>query len=319
MSDDKQNVSVTFHQRWLDFTHTFGNEGYFEDGLVASMKNMHDLCRIFFGEEAAARGFNRIVRGGFPQHGEYEPWDEILDDEFSSIYSDTRIGQLAHDLTAYAQEGIVLLTATNATQREDWLSQQIEAARTILDLLPVDHWKLREEHLIKVFQKAEVRWKIDTGEPINARELALLSNRALQTIKNKLAKNSREIEGTEKVIEAREALLWLETQKDFKTSIWREQEDTIADEAPEDLGKVFFVPIAKDGSLFHPGIHREGKYLIDLEGREQAFEDFHAALAVLHSMRFPQWRRPTSEGVWTRVRGVEWRRYTWDELSELTG
>ena len=44
-------------------------------------------------------------------------------------------------------------------------------------------------------------------------------------------------------------------------------------------------------------------HLLGGEGRERAVEDFDEALSILATMDIPTWRRPTSGGIWTRVRG----------------
>lgn len=320
MSIASPDIDQLVHERWLEFTRTFGNEGFFEEGVIGSMMSISKICEIFFGDVHASAGLNRMVRGAFPHRSEEENWEDILEDEFSMIFSETAIGHLLHDLTAYADFGIVLATARDSRQREEFLSKQIGAAKTLLRVLPVKQWGLDGEHLVKLLRKAIARWKVDTGQHVDAKELALLSGRALQTIKNKLAGKPAEIIGNQNRIEAREAAAWLAAQKDFNTSIWRDQDDT-ADlvETDRGLGEVLFLPVAKDGSVFHPGVRREGKYLVDEEGREREIEAFEEALASLQSMVFPQWRRPTAEGVWTRVRAVEWRRYSADEVTRLAG
>lgn len=313
-----ENIKELEHERWLEFSHAFGNEGFFEDGIILAVDKMASLCGIMFGEDNASAGFTRMVAGIFEGHSKEEDWSTILDVNSSSIYSETPGGQLLHDLTAYADYGIVLAATRDNEQREQLLATQVQTAERLLELLPVERWNLSGEYLIILICKASTRWKLDNDKPVTARELALLSGRALQTIKNKLSGRFREIIGTEKCIEAREANAWLSVQKDFKASIWRHQNDE-ASLAQLDRGYegVMFLPVAKDGSVFHPGVRREGKYLIDEEGREREFEDFEEALEALQLMMFPQWRRPTEEGGWTRVRSVEWRRYSALEVTQM--
>lgn len=314
-----ENKKDIEHERWLEFSHSFGNDGFFEDGIILAVDKMASLCGIIFGEDNASAGFTRMVAGIFKGHSQQEDWSTILDVNSSSIYSETPGGQLLHDLTAYADYGIVLATTRNLAQREKLLESQIKQVQGLLELLPLQQWGLANERLTQLIEKATARWKLDNAEPVNATELSVLSGRALQTIKNKLSGQYKEIRGTQKRIEASEALAWLAAQKDFMMSIWREQDDPEAvDFFDTGLGHVFFLPVAKDGSVFHPRVKRDGKYLIDESGRERAIEDFDEALEVLQSMHFPQWRRPTREGQWTRVKGIEWRRYSKDELDAMT-
>ena len=314
-----KNIKELEHERWLEFSHAFGNEGFFEDGIILAVDRMASLCGIMFGEDNASAGFTRMLAEIFKGHSQEEDWSTILDVNSSSIYSETPGGQLLHDLTAYADYGIILATTRNLAQREKLLEGQIKQAQGFLELLPLQQWGLANERLTQLIEKATARWKLDNAEPVNATELSVLSGRALQTIKNKLSGQYKEIRGTQKKIEASEALAWLATQKDFKMSIWREQDDPeVVDLFDVGLGQVFFLPVAKDGSVFHPNVKRDGKYLIDENGRERAIEDFDEALEALQSMHFPQWRRPTREGQWTRVKGIEWRRYSKDELDTIT-
>ncbi|TMV07538.1 hypothetical protein FGK63_08685 [Ruegeria sediminis] len=319
MKNASNDINQLFHERWLDFTYSFGNDGFFENGVERSMRAIAEICAIFFGEEHAAAGLNKMVRGPFPNWKESDKWDHILEEEFTSIHAETAIGQLLHDLTAYANFGIVVAPARDARQRETLLANQLETAERLLQLLPTDLWDLESEHLVTLVQKALARWKLDCGQYVNATELALLSGKALQTIKNKLAGKPAEIVGNQNRIDAREALGWLQTLRDFKPSIWREQDDSEAlATIDRGLAEVLFLPVAKDGSVFHPGVQRDGKYLIDGEGVEREVNDFAEALQNLQLMTFPQWRRPTPEGVWTRVRATEWRRYSADEIEMMS-
>lgn len=303
------------HQRIVDFQHSFGNQDFFEEGVIRSLDAMFELCASYLGEEFASRGFDTMVSCAFQRNDSDLGWREILDEDYCGIYSETKIGNLLHDLTAYADFGIVLATARDDEQRYQLLANQIQRAERLLALLPSQVWGLDDEHLVAVLRKSLARWKVDNGVSVSALELAVLSGRAPQTIKNKLAGNPAEINGSQMRIEAVEAAAWLSAQSDFNNSIWRNQSDAVSvAESDEGLGEVVFVPVAKDGSTFHAGLSKDGKYLIDGEGAEREFNDFDEALSALQKMQFPQWRRPTPEGRWTRVRGVEWRRVTQDEL-----
>jgi hypothetical protein len=180
--------------------------------------------------------------------------------------------------------------------------------KRFLNVLPVEHWKLEAEDLVSIARRTIVRWKLDAGEPINAAELALLSRKARQTINNKLAR-PQEIIGSQPHIKAKDALDWLACQPDFYLSIWQEQDDSDTFSDPErEMDDIAFVPVAKDGTFFHPGLRRDGVYLVDTEGAEQKIKDFDAALEILQKMYFPEWRRPAEGGRWTRVRGLSWQR-----------
>ncbi|MGC9419519.1 MAG: hypothetical protein ACP5EN_11180 [Rhodovulum sp.] len=309
-----------FHERHIEFTQLFGGDEFFEDGLLKAIDKTFELTSIFFGEDVATKGYDTMVRAALPGEDHSRGWQYCLDDAASGLYSELPVGHVFHDLYAYGHYGIVLTTSRTAQQREEVLSKQIEVARQLLQLLPLDAWELEAEDLVKNARRAIVRWTLDMGDPVTAEELALLSGKARQTIKNKLAGKYAEISGSHQRIEAAEALAWLSVQKDFRMSIWREQDDT---EALEEEAKMFaevrFIPVARDGSCFHPGLRKDGVFLVDAEGREQSIPDFDDALAVLQKMPWPEWRRPAEGGRWTRVRGVDWRRMTMEDLEVLAG
>jgi hypothetical protein len=315
----KEELAEEAERRISEFIDTFGDNGFFEDGMIKALETMFQLSEIFFGTECAKRGFDAMVSCALPDGWSPDKsWREQLDDVFGLIYSDTHLGELLHDLTAYCDFGVVLTLARDEEKRQAVLASRIEQIEQLIALLPVEAWGLDGERLLVVIRKSLARWKLDNGEALSAEELAVLSGRAFQTIKNKLSGDPSEIQGTQAHIEAAEANAWLSRQKDFYPSIWKNQDDTPAiAEREKGMGEVAFVPVAKDGSLFHPGVKRDGKYLVDSDGAEQEFESFDEALAILQRAHFPEWRRPTPEGRWTRVRGVDWRRVPLDRLNAM--
>ena len=316
MSDPTQTIDQIAHERWLEFTNSLGQDDYIEDGIIRAVQAMASICRVLFGDENADRGFDAMIRKIIPGRPDDETWEQILEEEPAAMFFETPFGQLMHDLKAYAEFGIVLTPARDKSQREELLQNQVLRASRLLNLLPVEQWGLEAEHMYEVIRKAIVRWKVDSGDRINAEELSILSGRALQTIRNNVAGKHSVRPGNQNRIDARDAEDWLRGQKDFYMSIWRQQDDTDSIATADlGLGKVLFLPVAKDGSVFHPGVRRHGKYVVDAEGRERELETFEEALQTLQSMYFPEWRRPTSEGIWTRVRAVEWRRYGEEDVA----
>jgi hypothetical protein len=66
----------------------------------------------------------------------------------------------------------------------------------------------------------------------------------------------------------------------------------------DSTGKVILVPVAGDGSTFGPDLARSGRYTVGAKGAEVQYDDFAAALAALHRMDTPHWRRPNAAGNW---------------------
>jgi hypothetical protein len=102
---------------------------------------------------------------------------------------------------------------------------------------------------------------------------------------------------------------WLKGRKEFFASIWQ-QPDEASPEAPSSdfSEEIVFVPVAADGSHFHPGLARGGRYSIGAKDQETRHDSFDDALAELHKMAVPRWRRPNEAGNWGIVSGREWKR-----------
>jgi hypothetical protein len=83
-------------------------------------------------------------------------------------------------------------------------------------------------------------------------------------------------------------------------------------------GEIREVPIAADGSIFHPGLERRRGYQIGPKGKEIYVSTFEDALARLKIMEpKPYWRRPNVNGIPGIVAGVGWRTIPEKELSRL--
>ena len=311
----KDSIQQEAEDRRLDFADTFGNDGNFEDGLLKCIDATAKICGIVFGREAANDAFQGMVAKYFGFLTKEMHWRAALDEEMSGLYSELPAGTLFHDLEAYANYGILTRPARDADQRDAVMEEMMGQAADFVEIVPAREWDLGFEHLTKIASKALVRWKLDKGDPIDADELATISERARQTIANNLGRTGKPIVGNARRIEANEARAWLNSLPDYRESIWRHQDDSellSLIEAP--LEGVCFVPVASDGSVFSEGSRRGGVFTIGREGNEEYVSDFTEALQKLQVMPTPIWRRPTETGVWTRVRGVEWRRV---ELREV--
>jgi hypothetical protein len=113
-------------------------------------------------------------------------------------------------------------------------------------------------------------------------------------------------------VPAREALDWLADRDAFFDSVWRTQTMGVAVEP--DLQDPVFVPVAADGSVFHPGLSRGAGYTVGRKGEERPIADYREALAELQRMPIPYWRRPNETGAWGTVRGQQWARM---EMADL--
>jgi len=318
-ADSKEYVNLTISDevdaRHADFAENFGNDGFFEDALITCLGQIDRICTVYFGEEASAAGLDAMVGHYFPKLVAEGGWRHALDEEFSGIYSALPIGGLFHDLDAYANYGIVLAPARDEAIREKLLAAMVTKAEGFLAAIPLDAWGIRHERAVALVQKASARFKLDTGQPVNAEELSAISGLAPQSIKNRLAGTTREIVGNQNKIEAREALAWLSSRKDFRPSLWRQQDDgETINHLEASMAEAVFIPVAADGSAFTTGSSKNGYFYVGAEGYERRFETYDEALLALQAMVTPVWRRPTAGGTWTRVRATGWRRIPRSEL-----
>ncbi|SFP84030.1 hypothetical protein [Tranquillimonas alkanivorans] len=118
------------------------------------------------------------------------------------------------------------------------------------------------------------------------------------------------------LVPAHEAKAWLEGRDSFFPSIWQSARPVQTAEIHtfyyEDP---IFVPQARDGSIFHPGLERRNGFTIGEKGREFQVPDFKDGLRELQVMPVPAWRRPSpGRGGWGIVRGITWTRVNWEEL-----
>lgn len=170
---------------------------------------------------------------------------------------------------------------------------------------------------------SRARLKLDNGTPITLHELAALSGVTPKRIQNAIYAKTDEapLVGKNGLIAPEACEPWL-SARDYQRSLWKQVNalaplveswgaDILLTEVERDevIEDYIFIPVANDGSVFHPGLMREGRYAIGQKGVEQAIESFEQALDQLSKMETPRWRRPNSEsGNWGIVSGQSWKR-----------
>jgi hypothetical protein len=310
-----ENSSSIIAERRAEFHDLFGGEEFLENSVIEATQQLWQVVGILYGEKAADRAFDHLVGACFPHAVREYGWRQALEEEANGIYSDTPAGTLLHDLTAYADYGIFVGLSRTVEERELIIGKQVEDGLALLLLIASTLEDAKTSPVWRIVTKAHARWKIDLGLPVNRDDLVVLSGLAEQSVRNRLSGKDREIHGTSDHVEADEALKWLKNQKKFVRSLWRYQDDSEAIEKLETaVRQPVFVPVAHDRTLFHPGLKKDGFYLVGDSGSEREFDDFDEALRALQEMLIPAWRRPTEKGRWTQVRGIDWRRVDWDQL-----
>ena len=253
----------------------------------------------------------------------FEPsaWAEELEDASSQAFSSWPMGAELHDLAAYAIYGIAL-DGDDESQRKTRIESLIENASALLAESPIAQWKLDVQGLTELetlVLLAQNRWALDHLGPVEPAALALFGGLAERSIRNMMAGPNKVFSHKDGLIPAQEALRWLETRDAFWNSIWRAETALPAMGDPgSDVDEPVFVPVARDGSVFQPGISRKNGFTVGAKGSEQRFAEFGEALAALHKMPVPYWRRPNERKIFGIVRGVRWERLDRSYLSVIS-
>lgn len=150
--------------------------------------------------------------------------------------------------------------------------------------------------------------EIVTGE-VDLQSLAILGGVTEGRIRNILSSGEGGLEKVGQSVTAVSAAAWLKGRKEFFASIWQQPDEVVPETASPDFADdVVFVPVAADGSVFHPGLARGGNFMIGAKGEEVPHPNFEDALRALQKMATPRWRRPNDVGNWGIVSGRDWKR-----------
>lgn len=151
---------------------------------------------------------------------------------------------------------------------------------------------------------------IDSGQgDVDLPSLALFGGVSEGRIRNMLSGGEGGLERVGQRVSASSAAAWLKGRKDFFASIWQQPDAVPPTPADPDFSdEVLFVPVASDGTHFHPGLARSGGFTVGPKGAEVQYPTFTEALAALQRMATPRWRRPNEAGNWGTVSGRDWKR-----------
>ncbi|WP_109260980.1 hypothetical protein [Hyphobacterium indicum] len=289
-----------------------------------------------------------------PDENWRETWSKI--DGWDASSTPPFLDEL-HDLSAFAKYGIVTLWdiepgAVDMASTENHIRHRIDQVKNLPKWVQgvcakIDQFErlaLRNEggktelfHLTHVRDHARARIKYDAGETLTVGELAILSGVSTKRLQNAIYARSEGAPTVSKsgLISTDACKRWLE-DRDYKASIWK---DVIAlyplhpnwgrnteyqpDQELLEHDDYLFVPVDKDGSIFHPGLKRglggESVFRIGPKGGEDVVANFDEALSRLSRMQTPRWRRPNKDsGNWGIVSGQSWKRIRRSELEALS-
>ncbi len=185
-----------------------------------------------------------------------------------------------------------------------------EELRGVLAATPIAEWCINaggDSDLWRLVRLASNSWALDNGRSIEPAALAEFGGVSEGRVRNMMSGANRVFSADGGRVPADEALTWLAGRPEFWNSVWREQrlpQYNIKRQAP--LSRAVFVPIARDGTAFHPGLRRGTNFTVGEKGSEVQISNFDLALGELQRMSVPYWRRPNSSGHWGTVAGVRW-------------
>ena len=289
------------------------------DDVLAVLKETGRFLALVAGTDAANGAMSAVLDANSLTKNPLDPdasWEERLDEVDALDALEWPLGQLFFKLNAYAHGGFLSEELPTEQEREAALERMLAEASAFLERVPVN-WRLGLNNLRATLAAAQARWALDHNEPLHPDGLAHLGQLAPRTLRNMMS--AGQFSPVAGRIVPEEARAWLTTRDDFQPSIWREQGRlgwNVEETRTPDLEEIFFVPVARDGSIFHPGLERNGVFTIG--DPEERIAGFRAALAKLQHMRTPRWRRPNTKGNWGLVVGVNWERRSADELNALS-
>ncbi|WP_438345744.1 hypothetical protein [Methylorubrum populi] len=311
---DAETLREQFHSR-------YGNGNDFEGAtLIDVVVGAGRLIVEMVGSEDADVGMAALVRQlGYAVEAP-EDWAEVLrNDAFGDAYC-WKLGVTFHGLNAYAYYGIALTGASDPREREDYLREEIERAGAFMDRVPFAAWEIEPADAGRTLRLARGRFALDTGGPVEPWALAEFGGVSERRIRNMMAGAERVFDPKDGGVPAPQALDWLKQRRQFRPSTWRDQntfEDLAGADREDPVEEMLFVPVAADGSTFHPGVAHEGVFTTGPTGRETGWPSFEEALAALQRSPKPVWRRPTQRGLRTQARGVRWERTTRAALDRM--
>ncbi len=305
--------AVLFHESYGD-----GLDGArtFEHVLAATGDFLSKLANTAAADAAMTALLNIWLDADIEAQDE---WRRYVEDKWSSFFSETDEGAAMHDLLAYAEYGIVLHRSNDKDELERHIAALIEQTDAFWQAIPFKQWHLEEhDEISPLLTWAKGRWALDHGEPIEPAALARLGRVSERSVRNLMSKKEKGLRSENGKVPAQDALDWLSARPDYWNSVWQQQE----------LGELYpsqnfteesyvFVPVSRDGSIFHPGLRGNQGYRVGAKDQERDFASFEDALTALQSLSKPYWRRQNANGSWVLISGVRWERLSESDLQKF--
>ena len=316
------NRQISAAERVAIFREQYGNDIDAGMTLATIVAAAGDYLTTIIGESDVDPGMARMVANLVSASGRQITapgnWREDLNSASSYAFSEWPLGGCLHDLAAYALYGIVLNDSDDPDVLAEAIQKSLSKAEKFVNATPSAQWEIGPgSDLHRLVRLAGNRWALDNGKPVEPAALAEFGGVSEGRIRNMMAGAKRTFSSGNGRIPGQEALAWLADRREFWNSIWREQHLPRYGVQGHPLESPVFVPVSRDGSAFHPGLQRGGKYPIGEKGSEIQIDGFGEALAALQRMSTPYWRRPNLAGNWGIVAGVRWVRLDSSDLETV--
>ncbi|WP_428523593.1 hypothetical protein [Roseibium sp.] len=317
----QRNADIPASERAEIFHENFGNTldgaNTYEDIFIALARYLAVIGGEAASDKALATYLNEVFKAGLDESSQ---WKEFVERNAHDFFSENELGEIMHNLMAYAEYGIVLHPSTDRDTLAEHIKAMIERVDELWSLTPVTAWQLDDADQIgPLLTWAKGRWALDNNEPIEPAALAYLAGMAEQSVRNLMSKKKGGLYSEKGKVPAQDALEWLSTRPNFWDSIWQTQDMQGHYKPLEELTveTFVFVPVSRDGSIFHPGLKHDGGFRVGPRDAEQTMGQFEEALSYLQSLSKPYWRRKNANGQWALIAGVRWERLSETELKKF--
>ncbi len=308
-AEARREACIEMQFQYGDNHHYWDYAQWIAEMLIQALEHVEGLV----GEKIAAAPLRELVQPvadqGYPTA---KTWRDVVDDIFAAG-SVWLISERLQDALLYGMYGV---TPENIPLegRAEWIAGLVEEVMAFATRTDVRAMDADGNAIVRIANLASSRYALDTGRgEVDVHSMSVFASISEGRVRNLLSGSDGAFErGPEGGIIAMSALSWLQKRKGFLNSIWAEDEEVTPDDGesagPVDPDRMIFVPVARDGSIFNPGLVRSGVFQVGAKGEEQNFSTFAEALSALNTMPVPRWRRPNDKGHWGIVSGVAWQR-----------
>lgn len=269
------------------------------------------VIELILGKEGAAPHLLAML----PCHNvKTDDWETVLDEYWPASWLDTDGGRLIDNAGFYGLYGVTPADVPFEARMAwvDALAEQLEQFRQMAQPEP-------QGVIARIINLTLSRHAMDTGAgEVDLQSLALFGGVTEGRIRNILSSGDGGLEKVGLRVTAVSAAAWLKGRKEFFASIWQQPDEAVLEApSPDFSDDVVFVPVAADGSHFHPGLARGGMFRIGAKDEDRPYDSFDEALSALQKMATPRWRRPNEAGNWGIVSGRDWKRIERRQLMSM--